>query len=66
MTNPETPSPKHNLRVTDEMIEAGCAAVLKRRGYDWPVGCDDEEQKTARENVRFALEAALATTEGQP
>lgn len=47
------------MNVTDEMVEAGCAAVLKLGGEAWPIDCDDEEQKTARENIRVALEAAL-------
>lgn len=45
--------------ITDEMIEAGCAAIVEARGYVWPNGFDDDEIKTGRENMRLALEAAL-------
>ena len=47
--------------VTDDMIEAACAAIMKLRGYRWPSSCDDEEQRIARENITVALAAAIAT-----
>ena len=58
------PAPQVNVRVTDAMVEAGCAAIMKLRGYEWPASCDDDEQRVARENVSACIAAALAATEG--
>jgi len=48
------------MDVTDEMIEAACAAILELRGFKWPDGCDEEELTIGRQNMAVALTAALA------
>ncbi len=50
------------MKITDEMIEAGCAAIGEARGYKWPGDFDDDETKTGRENMRLALTAALSAS----
>ena len=57
-----TPPPEAHLRVTDEMVEAACVAHWVE---PWPGDRSQPALKSARMNMRAALEAAL-TTKGQP
>lgn len=54
------PAPAENLWVTDEMIEAACAAHWVE---PWPGDRSQPALKSARINMRAALEAALAASE---
>ena len=54
------------MKVSDEVVEAGCKAAARAVGERWPDDFTEAEEYSARNLIRAALEAVLPLVLGEP